>query len=110
MLPMIIDPRAGASYALAGKVVTMNAAAEVLDRGVVYIAGNRIVAVQPANAPRPAGFDGSPLLNTGGTIFPGLIELHNHLSYNVLTLWQVPQQFKIRDQWRGHPDRRKLIS
>jgi 5-methylthioadenosine/S-adenosylhomocysteine deaminase len=106
----IIDPRAGARYALAGKVVTMNAAADVLDHGVVYIVGNRIAAVQPASAPRPDGFGGCPLLNVGGTIFPGLIELHNHLSYNVLSLWHVPQPFETRDQWRSHPDRRRLIS
>src|SRR5439155_1506099 len=39
------------------------------------------------------------LLVTGGTVYPGLIELHNHLSYNCLRLWQVPRQFTNRDQW-----------
>ena len=49
--------------------------------------------------------------NTGGTIFPGLIELHNHLSYNALPLWSpVPKRFQHRGQWPDHPDYRKLIS
>jgi 5-methylthioadenosine/S-adenosylhomocysteine deaminase len=51
------------------------------------------------------------LVETGGTLFPGLIELHNHLSYNALPLWSpVPKLFQHRGQWPGHPDYRKLIS
>jgi 5-methylthioadenosine/S-adenosylhomocysteine deaminase len=105
-----IDARAGASYALSGKVVTMNPAGEVIDRGVVYIAAGRIVAMQGEGSPPPDGFAGTPQIATGGTIYPGLIELHNHLSYNVLPLWKVPKRFDDREQWRGHPDRRRLIS
>ena len=50
------------------------------------------------------------LIKTGGTIYPGLIELHNHLSYNILPLWNVPKTFSNRDQWGKVPDYRKLIS
>ena len=47
----------------------------------------------------------------GGTLFPGLIDLHNHLSYNALPLWApVPKRFKNRGQWPTQPDYRKLIS
>ena len=61
--------------------------------------------------PAPIGFDGITPLSTGGTIYPGLIELHNHLSYNVLPLWSpVPKLFQHRGQWPDHPDYRKLIS
>jgi hypothetical protein len=41
-----------------------------------------------------------PLIETGGTIFPGLIELHNHLPYNYLPLWDVPRKFTDRNTWR----------
>ncbi len=105
-----IDPLTGSRYALKGRVVTMNSAFQVLERGVVYIDAGRITAVLPSSAPRPPGFHDSPLLDTRGTIFPGLIELHNHLSYNVLLLWAVPKQFTNRGQWSGVPDYRKLIS
>ena len=47
---------------------------------------------------------------THGTIYPGLIELHNHLSYDVLPLWAVPQQFANRDGWSKGPVYRGTIS
>ena len=40
------------------------------------------------------------MVDTGGTLFPGLIELHNHLGYNALPLWwPVPKRFEHRGQW-----------
>ncbi len=39
-----------------------------------------------------------------------MIELHNHLSYNALQVWQVPRVFANRGQWSSHPDKRRLIS
>lgn len=105
-----IDPLTGQKLALAGRVVTMDMAYTVLNRGVVYIDAGRIVAVQAINAAPPAGFENIPVVNTRGTIFPGLIELHNHLSYNVLGLWQVPGRYTNRDQWSGIPEYRTTVS
>src|SRR5262245_27270804 len=89
-------------YALAGRVVTMDAAGTVLDPGVVFIAGNRIAAVAPAAAPPPDFADVRPR-PMRGTIYPGLIELHNHLSYDALRLWDVPATYQNRSQWRAAP-------
>lgn len=52
------------------------------------------------------------MTRTGGTLFPGLIELHNHMPYDVLPLWTVPRLFTNRDQWSGRstPQYRQLIS
>lgn len=97
-------------FALTGRVVTMDAAFSVVDPGTVYVQDGAIVAVQPAAAPPPAAFAGVKPLVAGGTIFPGLIELHNHLAYNVLPLWQVPKLYRDRDQWRGTVDYERLIS
>ena len=105
-----IDPLIGPRYGLEGKVVTMDAAFRVLNRGVVYVDAGQIVAVQPFGAPRPPGFENSPLIRTRGTIYPGLIELHNHLSYNILPAWQVPDTYSNRAQWGRKPLYRKLIS
>ena len=107
---MPIDPLHGPQFALEGKLVTMDDAFHVLEQGVIYIDGGQIIAVQPTNAPRPPGFADAPLIRTGGTIFPGLIELHNHLSYNALPMWEVPRLYSNRSQWGRHPDYRKLIS
>lgn len=96
--------------ALIGRVVTMDDRRTVLRRGVVYIAGERIAAVLPATAPPPPGFEDVTHLETRGTIYPGLIELHNHLAYNILPRWSVPQRYTSRSQWGRHPDYRRLIS
>lgn len=106
-----IDPLAGPKQVLAGRVVTMNDAFEVIADGVVYIDQGCFVAVQERGQNAPAGFKDIQVLETGGTLFPGLIELHNHLSYNVLPMWSpVPKRFVHRDQWSDHKDYRPQIS
>ncbi|NML14954.1 amidohydrolase family protein [Azohydromonas sp. G-1-1-14] len=89
----------------------MDAAFTVLNDGVLYIDRGAIVAVQARAAPPPPGFEAVAPVRTEGTLLPGLIELHNHLSYNVLPLWSpVPRRFEHRGQWPDHPDYRRLIS
>ncbi|HEX3045228.1 MAG TPA: amidohydrolase family protein [Bacillota bacterium] len=96
-------------FALMGRVVSMNDS-PIIERGVVYLEKNAIIGVQDFQTPAPPGFENVPVINTNGIIFPGLIELHNHLSYNLLKLWVVPRKFTNRDQWLGTPEYRKLIS
>ena len=110
MADPIFDPLTGPKWILDGRIVPMTAEGDVIEDGRVYINGGLIEAVQPATAEAPAGFERIKPINSGGTIFPGLIELHNHLSYNVLPLWRVPKEYENRDQWGRHPDYRKLIS
>jgi 5-methylthioadenosine/S-adenosylhomocysteine deaminase len=106
-----IDPLTGPKFALAGRMVTMDDDFTVIDDGVIYVDRGIIAAVQfRADAP-PNGFQDTPVLDTGGTIYPGLIDLHNHLSYNALGLWSpVPKLYTDRGQWPAHPDYRRLIS
>jgi hypothetical protein len=108
--PQPIDPLGSPRYILEGRVVTMNENFDVLDQGRVYIDAGRIKAVLTSDDPVPEGMENAPLINTKGTIYPGLIELHNHLCYNALPLWQVPKKYAHRDEWRRHTDYRKLIS
>ena len=88
----------------------MDAADTVLKAGFLAIDAGRIVAVLDVKAPLPPGFDTAPVIKTQGTIFPGLIELHNHLSYDILRLWDVPKLFTNRDQWNKGEAYRKLIT
>jgi hypothetical protein len=92
--------------------MTMDDQHTVLDDGVVYARDGAITAVLPAAAPAPPGYEQVTRTPTGGTICPGLIELHNHLPYDVLSLWQVPKKFGDRDKWSGAstPDYHRLIS
>lgn len=109
--PRPIDPLTGPKLALAGRVVTMDDGFTVKPDAVMFIDHGTIVAVQDSTQPAPAGFEHVAVVETGGTLFPGLIELHNHLSYNALPLWNpVPKLFQHRGQWPDHADYRKLIS
>ncbi|MDM0116323.1 amidohydrolase family protein [Variovorax sp. J22R133] len=106
-----IDPLTSPRIAISGRVVTMDDSFSVKKAGVVYIGNGSIVAIQSKGDAPPAGFENVPVVATRGTIYPGLIELHNHLSYNALALWSpVPKLFNNRGQWPQHPDYRKLIS
>ena len=105
-----VDPLTGPKLALAGRVVTMDKAYKVVNDGVVYIDKGTIVAVKKRSEAAPASHAGITVVDTGGTLFPGLIELHNHLSYNALPLWAVPKKFTERGQWSDHADYRPLVS
>jgi 5-methylthioadenosine/S-adenosylhomocysteine deaminase len=105
-----VDPLDGPTFALGGRVVTMDDKKEVLDHGVVYVSKGSIAAVQKADAAAPEGFDGVKVLETKGTIYPGLIDLHDHLSYNAIQLWDVPKLFTNRDQWAQGDTYRKLVT
>jgi 5-methylthioadenosine/S-adenosylhomocysteine deaminase len=106
------DPGNSAPIALAGRIVTMDSVHTVVDKGVLYARNGSITDILPFDAPVPPGYENVPRMSTRGTIFPGLIELHNHLPYDVLSLWAVPRLFTNRDQWSGPstPDYHRLIS
>jgi 5-methylthioadenosine/S-adenosylhomocysteine deaminase len=78
--------------------------------GRVLVAGNRIEAIVPEGQSLPAGFQNATELQTKGTIYPGLIELHNHLSYNVLPLLQITKQYSNRDQWSTGASYTRLVT
>src|SRR5690349_12101489 len=49
-------------------------------------------------------------IDTGGIILPGLIDLHNHISYDVLPAWTPPQVYADRYEWQNDPLYVELIS
>ena len=110
MAEQAIDPQTGPAFALAGTVVTMDSDGTVLERGTIYVDKGTIVSVQETGSPPPDGFEDAVTVRTGGSIYPGLIDLHNHLAYDVLTLWNVPRLFAHRGLWSSHPDKRRLIT
>ncbi|MDV2702579.1 amidohydrolase family protein [Pseudomonas aeruginosa] len=90
----------GNKQVLLGRIVTLDDVGTVYDHGALCIADDRIVAVVSNLALIPSSFAGVQPIETHGTLFPGLIELHNHLSYNFLPLWSVPKRYTNRNQWR----------
>ena len=105
-----IDPLEGPKLALAGQIVTMNSTRRVLKKGTIFIEQGGIVALCDEGEAAPPGFEAVSAVDTQGTIFPGLIELHNHLSYDILRLWNVPRKYGNRGQWAGIPEYQQLIS
>lgn len=93
--------------AIRGTVVTMDDAATVLADGVVYVGDDgRIAAVQPAATAPPAGFEAVVPVRSGGVIYPGLIDLHNHLPYNTIGPWTEPARptpWLNHNQWTDAP-------
>lgn len=73
---------------------------QVVDRARLYLRGNRIEALRAAHQAAPQGYQQARRLQSGGTLYPGLLDLHNHLPYNVLGLWQVPQRYEASRAWR----------
>jgi 5-methylthioadenosine/S-adenosylhomocysteine deaminase len=104
-----LDPTAP-KWAVAGRVLTLDAQSRVIPDGVVWIAGDSIAAVAEAGAAAPEGFDGITPVQTRGTIAPGLIELHNHVAYNVLPLWHVPKRYANRDEWGNSNEYHRLVT
>ena len=105
-----IDPLEGPKLALAGQIVTMDSTRRILKKGTVFIEKGGVAALRSEGEPSPPGFEAVPVVDTQGTIFPGLIELHNHLSYDILQLWNVPKKYGNRGQWAGIPEYQQLIS
>jgi 5-methylthioadenosine/S-adenosylhomocysteine deaminase len=81
---------------LRGKIVTMTGAA--VRNGQVFIKNGVIEKIRPLSEAVPAG---AIIIETKGYIYPGLMNLHNHLEYNVVPLYPVPKHTDNRDQWPG---------
>lgn len=88
-------------YVLEGRLVTMGPEG-IIDDGAIFVDDDVIEFVQPVSAPLPdTKYAGVPRIRTGDTIYPGLIELHNHLSYNAMPLWNVRDKYTNNGKWRG---------
>ena len=77
------------AFLLQGRVVTMESETGVINQGNVMIRDGKITGVWSSADQPPAGVDFTnvPIVKTNGTIYPGLIDLHNHMQYNHIPLW-----------------------
>src|SRR3569833_420699 len=107
---LALDASTPKRFVLRGRIVTMNAHDDVIADGLVCVEGDLIKVVVPTGTPLPTEFQGIPVVQTGGTLYPGLIELHTHPAYNAIPLWEVKQRFPSRDVWRGDALYRRRVS
>jgi hypothetical protein len=94
------DPALG--LILHGTVVTMDDSMSVIQDGIVIVNASKIVYVGENNT-TPSEYAGAFEIYTSGYIFPALMNVHDHLSYNFMPLWNVPGKFLNRYQWQNHP-------
>lgn len=97
-----------------GHLVTFDDAQPEIPDGALYIDRDGVIqAVQRRTDPVPGGFDGATAVDTGGVVYPGLIDLHNHVAYNCLPLWIAsdhPAPWRSRDQWPNDPGYKPDVS
>ena len=85
-----------ANIVLRGTIVTPS---EVINDGYVSISGEKITAVGSADT-IPVG---AAVVETKSIIFPGLIDLHDHIVWNVFPRWQHNVEFSTRYEWQQRP-------
>ena len=66
--------------------------------GELVIEGETITCVA-VTCTAPAG--ATRITVTNAFIFPGFVDAHNHVAYNVLPRWSPPKLYQNRAQWQG---------
>jgi cytosine/adenosine deaminase-related metal-dependent hydrolase len=85
------DPSKG--ILLRGTVVTMDVAGTILRNGNVLVRDGKIIALwQGTKIPAGTPVNNAVVVDLGttGLIFPGLINLHNHPTYDTVEVWPAP--------------------
>ena len=82
--------------ALRGTIVTPD---QVIENGTILISGDKIESVG-AQVSLPANVT---VIEGDNVIYPGLIDLHNHLTWNFLPRWSPNQLFSTRYEWKAIP-------
>lgn len=108
IVPLDTAAPSAPALVLLGKVVSM--AGEPVDQAAVYTHRGEIVAVRKQSDPAPEGFENARRIQTDGLIYPGLLDLHNHLAYNILPLWTPPRAFANRSDWMKLADYKRFVS
>jgi len=97
-----------------GHMVTFDPPGAEIADGALYIDRTGIIqAVQRRTDPAPSGFGQAARVETNGLVYPGLMDLHNHIAYNCLPLWIAPDRtapWTSRAQWPRDPDYKPAVS
>lgn len=103
------EPLLPAPLVVRGHLVTFDEARPEVPDGALYVdRDGLIVAVAAASEAPPDGFAGANVVEAGdAVVYPGLIDLHNHIAYNCLALWIAPgrdEPWTQRYEWPKDPD------
>ncbi len=93
-----------AGIVLIGKLVTMNDAGDVLPNARVWLKNGKIEAIARTGETLPEASAGAVVVNTGGVIYPGMIDLHNHPEYSHYPVLPIGKKYRDRYEWRWYDD------
>ncbi len=99
-------------YLLQGTLVTMDEtlpAIEQVFEGALHIQGNRVLDVLHDGDPLPADAVGAAVVSTRALIFPGLMNIHDHLLFNTIPAWDVPALMQDVSDWTSLDDYRRHV-
>lgn len=90
---LLLIPAHAQDVILGGTIVTPE---RVLPKAWIVIKNGMIDAILES----PPSGTGATVVETGGIIFPGFVDLHNHPMYNIFARWNPPRKFANRYEWR----------
>jgi cytosine/adenosine deaminase-related metal-dependent hydrolase len=88
------DPIRAGKYAIKGDIVTPTG---VVANGVLVVDGEKIAEIRTRAQGYPAGV--TAIADSGGIIFPGLLDGHGHVEYNHIPIADLGKRYQDRDQW-----------
>jgi 5-methylthioadenosine/S-adenosylhomocysteine deaminase len=94
---------AAMDFTIAGTVMTPTG---VVTDGALAVSGQTIGAVGPATSVSTAA---SAIKVAGSIILPGFVDLHNHLTWNVLPRWLPGRKFGSRYEWQDSPEYDRML-
>lgn len=94
VLLCLASPAFGQTYALRGTLVTPD---DVVENGVIVVRDG-VIEDAGADLVIPPGL---PVIDTKGFIYPGLIDLHNHLTWNAHPRWSAGTLTRNRYDWQA---------
>ena len=98
ILLLFVATTALGDYALRGTLVTPD---QVIENGVLLVRSDGKIAAASSSVVIPANV---PVIDTDGFIYPGLIDLHNHLTWNAHPRWTPPRLTSTRYEWQEMPE------
>jgi 5-methylthioadenosine/S-adenosylhomocysteine deaminase len=85
------------SLAISGTIVTTRG---ILENATMVVVDGKIQSIGTNISPP----NGITALKVDGIVAPGLIDLHNHLVWNVFPRWKLPAPVTTRYEWQAIPE------
>jgi hypothetical protein len=93
VVSVCVDGATADDWAIAGTLLTPSG---VIADGALAVSGQKIGAVGPSSTVPSA----ATAVKVPGIILPGFIDLHNHLTWNILPRWLPGRTFADRYEWQ----------